>query len=88
MGMDLTPDSRFQMRDILRPGPVIGVAGVLVLVFCIIGYAMNNHNVDLIAHPELASSSGSSIKYMVWMIGGVGLVLLGALLSFMDFSKR
>ena len=83
--MDLTPGgTKIQWMDFLRPGPIIGLLGLLVLLFCVIGYAWSNHNVDLIANPELAGSQGGSIKYMVWMMGGVGMVLLGALLSFLD----
>jgi hypothetical protein len=51
-------------------------------------YAFASPDADLIAHPELAESRGSGIKYMVWMVCSVCVVLFGALLALLEFSKK
>lgn len=86
--MDLTPSSKFQLRDLLRPGVVIGGVGMLLIAFCIVKYAWSNHGIDVVANPELATQGTSTVKTMVWMVCGVGLTLFGALLTFLDFTRK
>ena len=87
--MDLSPDSRITWKDLLmRPGSIIGLLGLIILGVAIVGYAFFNPSVDLVAHPELAGTGGGGIKFMVWMVGGIVLILIGAVLSLLDFQRR
>lgn len=87
MDMELNPAERFTIKDFFRPGCLIGTAGALLIAGCILKYAWANHNVDLAANPELVATGGS-IKAMVWIVVGIGLSLFGALLTYIDFSRR
>lgn len=87
--MELTgADGRLSWRDLLRPGPVLALVGLVVLGICIIGYAWNSYGVDPIANPEVAASASGGVKYMLYMLIGVVMIIVGALLSFVDFSRR
>jgi len=85
--MELSASSRFGWKDLIRPGSLIGAAGFLVLAVCVAVYAWSNHNVDLMANPELMTP-GHGVKLMMWMILGVGLIIVGALVTFLDFQRR
>lgn len=87
--MDLVPgQSRFQLRDLMRPGPVIAVIGLVMLTVSILAYAFSAPSADLVAHPELAGSGASSVKYLVWLVVSVCVVLFGAVLALLEFSKK
>lgn len=85
--MELNPSSRFSLKDLLRPGCLVGSVGALIIAGCIFKYAWANHNVDLVANPEMVATGGS-IKAMVWLVVGIGVSLLGALLTYVDFTRR
>jgi hypothetical protein len=87
-GLDLTPSSRFSWRDLLRPGPILAILGIVVLAVTVTLYSWGHRAVDPLANPEMLANNGTDLKYMLWMMGGVGLLLSGALLSFLDFQKR
>lgn len=87
--MDLTPgQTRFQLGDLMRPGPVIATVGLVMLTISIVAYAFSAPSADLVAHPELAGSGASSVKYLVWMVASVCVVLFGAVLALLEFSKK
>jgi hypothetical protein len=85
--MDLTPSSRFSWRDLIRPGSLIGFAGLVVLAVCVAMYAWSNHNVDLMANPELMAP-GHGVKLMMWILLGIALAIVGGLVTFLDFQRR
>lgn len=84
---ELNPGARFSWRDLLRPGCIVGLLGVAVMVVAVLKVAWSNHNVDLAANPELAASGGT-VKMMVWLVVGIGMSIFGALLSYVDYSRR
>ena len=83
---ELSPTARFSIRDMMRPGCILGIAGVLILAFAILRTAWGA------SHPdpdglELADS-GQTVKQMVWMVVGVGVTIFGALLSYIEYKRR
>lgn len=80
--------ANWSWKDVFRPGCLLALLGATILLVCIVKYAWTNHGVDLIENPELANSGAGSIKTMVWMVIGVGMTLFGALLSYVDFTRR
>ena len=83
--MELTPSSRFQWGDLMRPGPIILLLGLLILGGSLLLHIFFSGDAT---DPELTNSTAKTLKHMVGMVTGVGLVLFGALLSFLDFTKR
>jgi hypothetical protein len=84
---ELNPSARFSWRDLLRPGCLVGLTGVAVIALSVFKIAWSNHNVDLATNPEMAAGGGT-VKMMVWLVIGIGLSLLGALLSYVEYSRR
>ena len=83
---ELTPTARFSIRDFMRPGCVLGIAGLLILAFAILRMAWGANTPDADGL-EIASSS-KAVKQMVWMVAGVGVTIFGALLSYLDYKRR
>jgi len=84
---ELNAASGFSWKDFLRPGCLIGLIGLLIIAISIVRYAWGNHNVDLLANPE-AVAAGGSVKIMVWLVVGIGVSIFGALLAYVDYSRR
>ena len=84
---ELNPGARFGWRDLLRPGCLVALAGLVLMAVNLFSAFWSQHRVDLNTNPELVASGGT-IKAMVWLVVGVGLVLLGALLSYLEYSRR
>lgn len=84
---ELNPGARFSLRDLMRPGCLVGLVGAAIMAFAIFKLAWANHNVDLAANPELAATGGT-VKTMVWLVVGIGVALFGALLSYVEYSRR
>ena len=84
---ELNPGARFCWRDLLRPGCLVGLVGLAVMTVSIFKLAWANHNIDPTANPELLSGGGT-VKTMVWLVVGIGTALFGALLSYVDYSRR
>lgn len=83
---ELNPAAAFSARDLLRPGCLLGLAGLLTLAVAIFRTAWGANTPELDGL-EIASS-GKAVKQMVWMVAGVGLTLFGALLSYLDYKRR
>jgi hypothetical protein len=74
---------QFSWRDLLRPGCVLGLAGLTLILVAIVRTWWSTPE-----DPLLMTNTGSSVKMMVWMVVGVGITLFGALLSYLDFTRR
>jgi len=83
---ELNPSATFSVRDFMRPGCLLGMAGLLILGFAILRMAWGANHPDPDGL-EIASSS-QAVKQMVWMVAGVGLTIFGALLSYLDYKRR
>lgn len=77
----------FTWRDLLRPGCLIGLVGIAIILGSLIAYSFSNPSTDLVANPE-AVRPGGSIKMLVWMVGGVGVTIFGALIAFLEFRNK
>ena len=83
---ELNPSSQFSIRDFMRPGCLLGIAGLLILALAILRMAWGANTPDPDGL-EIASSS-KAVKQMVWMVAGVGLTIFGALLSYLEYKRR
>ncbi|MBN9417381.1 MAG: hypothetical protein J0I12_18180 [Candidatus Eremiobacteraeota bacterium] len=82
---DLNPSAPFSFRDLLRPGCLIGLAGLLVIAFAVFGMIWGASTPD--EGMEIASS-GKAVKQMVWMVVGVGTTIFGALICYLEYKRR
>lgn len=82
---ELNPSARFSVQDLLRPGCLIGVAGLLVIAFAVFRMAWGASTPD--DGMEIASS-GKAVKQMVWLVAGVGITIFGALISYVEYKRR
>lgn len=82
---ELNPSARFSLRDLMRPGCVVGVIGLLIIAFAAFRMAWGAATPD--DGLEIASS-GKAVKQMVWLVVGVGVTIFGALLSYIDYKRR
>lgn len=82
---ELNPSASFSVRDLMRPGCLVGVAGLLVIAFAAFRMAWGASTPD--DGLEIASS-GKAVKQMVWLVVGVGVTIFGALLSYIDYKRR
>lgn len=88
MGFELE-GSKFRFKDLLlRPGCIVTVLGFIILAVAVAVYSHRTGNVDYMNHPEQIARPGANIKIMVWMVGGIVTMIVGALLSFLDFTRR
>jgi hypothetical protein len=87
MDLELDDKAKLSWKDFLRPGCLLGLAGIGIILFNVIRYWWSTPNVDMLGDGELASPAGS-LKAMVWLVVGVGLTLGGALLSYIEFTRR
>ncbi|MBS2038230.1 hypothetical protein JST97_24810 [bacterium] len=83
---ELTPTARFSLRDLMRPGCLLGLAGLLILAVAVFRTAWGASSPD----PDglEIASSGHAVKQMVWMVVGVGVTLFGALMSYVEYKRR
>lgn len=77
---------RLSWRDFLRPGCLIGLVGLAIVAIAIVRTWWVSAPVG--ADALWVNTTGSSIKMMVWMVVGVGLALFGALLSYVEFTRK
>lgn len=84
---DLQVISTFSWRDLLRPGCLLGLAGIGVMAVAILRYAFSHAGADPGSDLEVLNS-GRSVKFLVWLVVGVATTLFGALLSFIEFTRR
>ncbi|MBX3170374.1 MAG: hypothetical protein KF760_23410 [Candidatus Eremiobacteraeota bacterium] len=82
---ELNPSARFSVRDLMRPGCLVGLTGLLIIAFAVFRLAWGASTPD--DGLEIASS-GKAVKQMVWLVTGVGLTLFGALLSYVEYKRR
>ena len=82
---DLNPSASFSIRDLMRPGCLIGTAGLVVIAIAIFrmawGASTPDEGLDF-------ASSGKSVKQMVWLVMGVGTTIFGALISYVEYKRR
>lgn len=84
---ELNPGSRFSARDLMRPGCLLGMLGLLIIGFAILRIAWGQHSADPNLDPT-TMSTGTTVKSMVWLVSGIGLSIFGALVSYVDYSRR
>ena len=82
---ELNPSARFSVGDLMRPGCLIGVAGLLVIAFAVFRMAWGASTPD--DGMEIASS-GKAVKQMAWLVAGVGITIFGALISYVEYKRR
>ncbi len=81
----LVAESRFEWSYLLRPGCLIAFLGLLVILGSIIGYAFHAPGSDDMV--ESLQNRGGGIKYLSWLVLGVGCSILGALIAFVEFRR-
>lgn len=82
---ELNPGARFSVRDLLRPGCLIGSVGLAVIAIAVFRMAWGAATPD--DGMEIASS-GKAVKQMVWLVMGVGTTIFGALISYVEYKRR
>jgi hypothetical protein len=82
---ELNPSARFSIRDLMRPGCLIGTAGLIVIAIAVFRMAWGASTPD--DGMEIASS-GKAVKQMVWLVMGVGTTIFGALISYVEYKRR
>lgn len=81
----LATESNFDWRDFLRPGCLVAVVGLLLILGAIVGYALNTPGSEDMV--ENLQNRGGGIKYLGWLVVGIGCSILGALMAFVDFRR-
>ncbi len=88
MDLDLEA-TKFSWKDfLLKPGCILTLIGLVILLVSIGIYSVKTGNVDYMANPEQIARPAANIKIMVWMVGGIVTVIAGAFWSFLEFARK